>query len=70
MFVFIIQAINDIIACGPGTPKIIPKNSVEAKCEYIFHLKFGGFAVSSNGLFPCINVSSSGTIMSCVVYCP
>nr|UGV34791.1 MAG: ORF1 [TTV-like mini virus] len=36
------QSINDILSCGPGTPKIIPKNSVEAKCEYIFHLKFGG----------------------------
>lgn len=36
------QTINDILSCGPGTPKIIPKNSVEAKLEYIFHLKFGG----------------------------
>nr|UPW35051.1 ORF1 [Torque teno mini virus 4] len=35
-------AINDIISTGPGTPKIDPKKSVEAKAEYIFHLKFGG----------------------------
>lgn len=35
-------AINIILSCGPGTPKIAPKQSVEAKCLYTFYFKFGG----------------------------
>nr|UGV35109.1 MAG: ORF1 [TTV-like mini virus] len=35
-------ALNVIISCGPGTAKIPPKQSVEAKCEYTFIFKFGG----------------------------
>nr|UGV35462.1 MAG: ORF1 [TTV-like mini virus] len=35
-------AINVLLSCGPGTAKIPPKQSVEAKCEYTFILKFGG----------------------------
>lgn len=36
------NSINTILACGPGTPKITPRNTLEAKLEYVFHLKFGG----------------------------
>nr|UGV34829.1 MAG: ORF1 [TTV-like mini virus] len=36
------MSINNIVGCGPGSPRIDPKNSVEAKAEYIFSLKFGG----------------------------
>nr|UGV37587.1 MAG: ORF1 [TTV-like mini virus] len=36
------QSINILLSCGPGTAKIPPKQSVEAKCEYTFYFKFGG----------------------------
>ncbi len=36
------DAINDLLKCGPGTAKVLPKQTVEAKCEYTFILKFGG----------------------------
>lgn len=35
-------AINDLLKCGPGTAKVLPKQTVEAKCEYTFIFKFGG----------------------------
>nr|UGV34989.1 MAG: ORF1 [TTV-like mini virus] len=34
--------INNLLKCGPGTAKVDPKQTVEAKCEYKFVLKFGG----------------------------
>nr|UGV33947.1 MAG: ORF1 [TTV-like mini virus] len=33
---------NDICLCGPGTPKIDPGNTVEAKVKYQFYFKWGG----------------------------
>lgn len=36
------EAINTICQCGPGTPKLNGKNSVEAKALYTFYFKFGG----------------------------
>ncbi|BAB19326.1 unnamed protein product [Torque teno mini virus 4] len=36
------QTINNILTCGPGTPKYNGKNTVEAKLEYSFKFKFGG----------------------------
>lgn len=33
---------NEICLCGPGTPKIPPTNTVEAKMKYTFHFKWGG----------------------------
>lgn len=35
-------SVNIILSSGPGTAKIAPKQSVEAKCEYTFIFKFGG----------------------------
>lgn len=34
--------INNLLKCGPGTAKVEPKQTVEAKCKYEFHFKFGG----------------------------
>nr|UGV35693.1 MAG: ORF1 [TTV-like mini virus] len=34
--------INNLLASGPGTAKVDPKKTVEAKMEYIFRFKFGG----------------------------
>nr|UGV34868.1 MAG: ORF1 [TTV-like mini virus] len=36
------EANNDICISGPGTPKIPPGNTVEAKIKYSFHFKWGG----------------------------
>lgn len=36
------QAINNILSTGPGTAKIEPKKTVEAKMHYCFYFKFGG----------------------------
>ncbi len=36
------EAINLICQCGPGTPKLNGKNTVEAKGLYTFYFKFGG----------------------------
>lgn len=33
---------NTIALAGPGSPKLPPLNSVEAKIEYTFHFKWGG----------------------------
>lgn len=34
--------INNLLKCGPGTAKVAPKQTVEAKCKYEFYFKFGG----------------------------
>nr|UGV34005.1 MAG: ORF1 [TTV-like mini virus] len=36
------EAINNICATGPGTPKLEGRETTEAKMEYIFYFKFGG----------------------------
>nr|UGV39601.1 MAG: ORF1 [TTV-like mini virus] len=36
------EIINLICQCGPGTPKLNGRNSVEAKIDYTFYFKFGG----------------------------
>lgn len=36
------NALNDIVKCGPGVPKIKPQTMAEAKCEYKLYFKFGG----------------------------
>nr|UGV35129.1 MAG: ORF1 [TTV-like mini virus] len=36
------NAINDLLKSGPGTAKVEPKTTVEAKCKYEFVFKFGG----------------------------
>nr|UGV39338.1 MAG: ORF1 [TTV-like mini virus] len=36
------EQINTICQCGPGTPKLNGKNTVEAKALYTFYFKFGG----------------------------
>lgn len=36
------EAINNICLTGPGTPKIAPTDTVEAKIKYTFHFKWGG----------------------------
>nr|UGV35817.1 MAG: ORF1 [TTV-like mini virus] len=36
------EAVNDICMCGPGTPKLNGRRTVEAKCLYTFYFKFGG----------------------------
>lgn len=34
--------INEICNSGPATPKLVKKNSYEAKCKYCFYFKWGG----------------------------
>nr|UGV38597.1 MAG: ORF1 [TTV-like mini virus] len=42
MFQYQQEALNDICLSGPGTPKITPGNTVEAKIKYKFYFKWGG----------------------------
>ncbi len=35
-------SIYNITSSGPGSPKVTPLNSIEAKADYTFYFKFGG----------------------------